>query len=368
MYRYFVVNNHKLTSSTLLLTLKKDVLAKDFVFLPGQYVTISFKRNGRPTPARCFSIANSPTEKDIIQLSIRIRGRYTGRVAELNIGDEVQVRGPFGSFVFDENIDKDVVMLAGGMGIAPLISIVHYVSNINLTNKINLLYSCKDQDDVPFIEQLTDLMSSNQNFKITLSISGGLVDKLTKYNVISGRITPEVIDANINNSYAGKRFFICGPPQFMNSMASILHKKGVSAGNIMMETFSQGPNSQTGKIRSWPMNIYAFGAIGVVLGGLAVMISDILNILPSNSALGSSSLVDSNNATNSRQAELDNLVNSLPLVTNPAPLSPSAASSGTQQTSSSTSAPTTTTAPTATKTTPAPVCTTSQSTGLTTCI
>ena len=370
MYKYIVSDNQRLTASTLLLTVKKTSKTKPFSFRPGQYATINFKRNGRFTPARCFSIANSPLEKDILQFSIRIRGSYTNRMTELKVGDEVQIRGPFGSFVFDEDRDKDLVLMAGGMGIAPLISIVHYASNIGISNKINLIYSCKDQDDVPFVEQLTDLSKTNQNFKITYAISDGPIDKFSNFNASSGRITPEIIWQTINGEYFKKSFFICGPPSFMKAMTKILLDKGVPASNIRTETFSQGANRQTGKLRSWPNNIYALGAIGVVLASLVITVKDLLNTLPTAAYSTSSSLVDSTYSTNSRQTELDKLVNGLPSVNNPAPATDAANGTGqpSSSKSSTTTNPVTVTKPTpVTTTTPStPKCTTTQS-GNTTC-
>ena len=384
MYKYIVSDNQKLTNSTMLLTISKAPKTKPFIFKPGQYVAVSFKRKGRPTPARCFSIANSPTQKNILQFSIRIKGRYTNKMSELAVGDEVMVRGPFGSFVFDENRDNDVVLIAGGMGIAPLISIVHYASNIGLSNKIILIYGISSQDDVPFVEQLTDLMKSNQNFKTTFVISSGPTDKLTSQNVESGRITPEIIQHVANGEYSSKRFFICGPPVFMNAMTKILRGKDVPADYIMTEAFSQGSNRQTGKLLSWPNNIYALGAVGVVLASLVITVKDLLDTLPKSAYSTSSSLVDSKYSTNSRQAELDKLVNNLPILDNKAPATdatnnttqqPSTNNPSTNNTvvtpkSTSTSTPTApnnSTTPTTPTTPTAPKCTTSQS-GTVTCI
>lgn len=349
MYKYYVIGNQKLTASTLLLTLKKGSDTKPFMFRPGQYATLNFSRKGRLSPARCFSIANSPTDQGILQFSIRIKGRYTNRMTELAPGDEVQIRGPFGSFVFDEKRDLDVVMIAGGMGIAPLIGIVHYATNLGLSNKINLLYSVKNQDDVPFVEQLKDLTGSNPNFKTMFVISDGPNDKLADLGAKSGRITPEIINQTVGSSYLNKKFFICGPPAFMDAMSKTLHKKGVNSSNIFTEAFSQGPAEQTGKLRSWPNNIYVLGAAGVVLASLAITVKDILNTLPASSFSSSSSLMDSTYSINSRQNELDNLVNGLSGDDGGAPAS----------TTSTTPANTPTPAP-------APKCTTTQS-GVTTC-
>ena len=367
MYKYVVSDNHKITSTTLLLTLKKDHLTKPFYFQPGQYASISFKNKGRPSPVRCFSIVNSPHDQNKLQFSIRILGNYTKAVANLKVGDTVNVMGPFGGFIIDQDQDQDIVMIAGGIGIAPLISIIHYVSNIKLPNKINLIYSCKNQDDVPFIEQLMDLSDSNPNFKLDFVISDGPTDKLLNYKVEKGRITSQIVKNIIGNSLESKKFLICGPPHFMKAMTKNIIDLGADKRSIITEAFNGGPNGQPGNIRSWPFNIYVFGVVGVVLASFAVSLSDLLSNLPNSVLLGTSSLVDSSNSTNSRQNELDNLVNGLPSVTTTIPASPAAIEATGQ--SSNPSSGTTNTAPTTPVVQPktTPKCTTSQS-GVTTCI
>jgi ferredoxin-NADP reductase len=144
MYKYYVENSEKITPTTLLLTLKRYPSTRNFAFQPGQYAAISFKHNGRPTPARCFSIANSPTDDDVVQFSIRLKGRFTKALLDLKEGDRVNVRGPFGAFVLDADRDEDVVMIAGGIGIAPFMGMIQYASAVELSNKMKLIYSCRN--------------------------------------------------------------------------------------------------------------------------------------------------------------------------------------------------------------------------------
>jgi ferredoxin-NADP reductase len=323
-------------------------------------------------------MVNSPHDQSHLQFSIRILGDYTKAVTELKVGEHVQILGPFGGFVIDENRDLDIVMLAGGIGITPLISIVHYVSNLQLPNKIKLIYSVKSQDDIPFVKQLNDLAASNPNFSVYFVISEGPVDKLTGCKVYSGRVTSEIIDETLGKQYEGRKYFVCGPPQFMKAISRTLKSSGVGGNSIVTESFHGGANGQPGNIRSWPFNIYVFGAVSIAAASLAVMLNDLIARLPASSMWGTSSLLDSSNSTNSRQAELDKLVNGLPS-------SPSsggstdaaskAASQNTSATSTSGGSSTATSATSATNTAPAtttttvstPKCTTTQS-GVTTCI
>src|ERR1019366_1337257 len=139
-------NAEKITKSTLLLTLRRDPAERPLAFQPGQYAAISYEINGRKAATRCFSIVSSPTEQDILQFGIRIRGHYTTALTGIKQGDKVSVAGPFGGFVFDVSSDKQSIFMAGGIGITPFIRIMRYNAKLNSDNNITLLYSCATQD------------------------------------------------------------------------------------------------------------------------------------------------------------------------------------------------------------------------------
>ncbi len=251
---------------------------------------------------------------------MRTRGRFTKALTGLKSNDIVKVRGPFGGFVFDAERDKDIVLVAGGIGITPFMSMVRYASTIRAENKIVLIYSCATQDDVPFGSELMQLEHQNPNLRIIFLIGDGPTDKLAAKHVMSGRVSPQVLDvATDGGNYTDKTFFLCGPPPFMNAVLGTLKTKDVNRSQIMTEAFSQGSRRQTGQIRSWPYNMYISGAVGLSLGGLTVMISDLLRNLPPSTLLDSPSDTSSATLTNGRQTDLDSLVNTLPALKNNAP-------------------------------------------------
>ncbi|MBW4061461.1 FAD-dependent oxidoreductase [Candidatus Saccharibacteria bacterium] len=140
--------SEQINASTLLVTLRSRDANQLIAFQPGQYAAISFFKGGRPTPARCFSIVSSPTEQEILQFSMRTRGPFTRGLSAAQIGDVVDVRGPFGCFVLDIARYTDVVLLAGRIGITPFMSVASFATSIQATKRIALLYSCTTQDDM----------------------------------------------------------------------------------------------------------------------------------------------------------------------------------------------------------------------------
>ncbi len=375
MHKYYVGAVDQLTPSTIRLRLKLKPGSKPIKqFEPGQYAAINFKRRMRPSVARCFSIVTSPHDPTQLQFSMRARGKFTTALSHLEEGDEVDVRGPYGGFVFDPDRHSDSIFIAGGIGITPFMSMMAYATETQSPRHLQLLYGVQTQDDVPFLEELKDFTNRNPNLRVTLAVDRGETNKLAPLGVEMGRISPELIRRTLENG--GKTVFICGPPPFMNGMVKTLMSYGVPKDRIITEAFNQGSHRQTGKVVSWPQNMYVLGALGVGMGSLAVMVSDILNNLPSNLA-DEDAATEALHAGNTRQQEIDTLVNSLTLADN-RPDSPKLATAlkeakDASTTTTATVQPTTVTTPnpTATQPTPAPVlqpkCTTTQS-GVTTCV
>lgn len=386
MYDYTVIENQQLTPSTILVTLKRDADSRLFAFQSGQYAALSLTtKRGRPTPARCFSIVSSPTEPDILQFSTRPRGHFTKAMSRLTSGRPVRVMGPFGHFVVDAERDDQLVFIAGGIGITPFISMIRFATVTAKNQKITLIYSNQSQTDVPFAEELQQLEKENPNFTVIFVIGSGPTTSFHSRFVPRGRITPEVLEAAVFGIFDNKSYFICGPAPFMNAMVKTLLAKGAKADRVATEAFSQGSKQKTDKLRIFPLNIYIVGSLGVIMSSFIVMILDLLKTLPPASYLGpSATIVTQKTLTNSRQNDLDQLVNALPLTPSSAPVTAAVTKSNEAVTAAAAAtAQATQTAQTATPTTvvatkapapaptpaPAPVqtCTTTQS-GVTTCI
>ena len=110
------MSNYKLkdikwmSQDSILLTLEPKSDKDKLDFYPGQYLTIGFRKFGRPSPVRCFSIVSSPNSNNL-QLGIRVYGIFTKSLAHLKPGTNMFVQGPFGNFVIDEEQDKNIIML-----------------------------------------------------------------------------------------------------------------------------------------------------------------------------------------------------------------------------------------------------------------
>lgn len=235
-YEYFVEST-SINFGVLLLTLRAKNPNDRFPFAPGQYVSIGFKRGGRPTPVRCFSIVSSPNETKL-QFGMRIHGHFTRAAARLQPGDKVKVNGPFGDFTFSQD-DRQIVMLAGGIGITPFISMVRYATEARLPMNITLLYTSRSAN-TPFANELLELADKNPRLRIYFfNTSEGRTPASTQLaKFINGSITQAHLERLTTGAYAGSSYFICGPKGFMKGMQKGLERSGVDASYIITESFA----------------------------------------------------------------------------------------------------------------------------------
>ncbi|HRJ91087.1 MAG TPA: FAD-dependent oxidoreductase [Candidatus Saccharibacteria bacterium] len=395
MSGYTITSVEKITRSTLLVSLQHEDGAP-ILFQPGQYAAINGYRNKRPMPVRCFSIVSSPTEQDVLQFSMRVRGKFTTALSGLNVGDRVDVQGPYGGFVLNTHLDQHVVLLAGGIGITPFMSMLRFVDITKAPTTVDLLYSSASQDDIPFGDEIVARASANALLRPLFVVDQGDTNKYSKQFMASGRVTDEVIKNHIGEklSDVNTAFYICGPPPFMNAVLKTLQGLGVPKNRIRTEAFSQGPNRQTGKVVDWPFSMYAMGAASMSLASFAILIADIAKSVPSDDSIELQKRLTAELSTNNRQADLDDIIASMPSEKTSAKSSTALkkaiasakkraqqssgstssvvyydvpSSSGSSSTSSGSNTPSTPSTPSTPTTPTTPVCTTSQS-GVKTCV
>ncbi|HEY8998777.1 MAG TPA: FAD-dependent oxidoreductase [Candidatus Saccharimonadales bacterium] len=245
MANKFTVQSTRINAGILLLTLTPTSEKDRLRFAPGQYAAISFKRNGRPTPVRCFSIVSSPNDR-WLQFAIRILGPFTQAAAQLQPGDKVSVEGPFGDFTLDEEHDEQVVMLAAGIGITPFISMLRYATEEQLAIPITLLFTNRSLKNMPFKEELLALVQANPRLRLYFFVTGSEVDMMPSYDnvrFIAGSITQTYVERLTAGAFQGSTYFICGPKGFMKGMRKELRRNHVDETRVITESFTQATKS-----------------------------------------------------------------------------------------------------------------------------
>ncbi|MCB9811977.1 hypothetical protein H6783_03625 [Candidatus Nomurabacteria bacterium] len=279
VYRYTVIENKLLTPTvrSIVMSARKD--SKPLLFEPGQYASFSLHDSLRPTANRCFSIASSPRDRYRLEFSARTGGAYTNALARLTAGATVDVRGPYGDFIFKDHEQSDLVFLAGGIGITPFMSMMRYAADLSLPNKQHLIFSCRSQDDIPFFSELRELQQRNPNLRLTLVIAGGPTDKLAGLEVLTGRMDEAAL-RELRPDITAPTYMICGPSGYIAAMQNLLTRAGVPSGQIRSESFSQGRARRGSALMRWPLNAYALSGLSLIAAGAFVVGSDLSQTLP----------------------------------------------------------------------------------------
>jgi ferredoxin-NADP reductase len=240
MHRYAarVSATRDLSPTVLELTLKRPDGSAFPYFLPGQYATLSFPANKVLRAERSFSIASAPTTPTSLSFGIRIGGRYTKELRALKPGDDARVALPFGRFTFDPSADKRVLLIAGGIGVTPFISMIRTATAERLPNSITLLYSVRSKEDMPYRAELDALDRANPNFRYAIAVSIGPIPDSPYFT--SGYINAELIAGALEGHADEFSFFLCGPPPFMAAMVNALKRNNVAQHRIRTERFSAG--------------------------------------------------------------------------------------------------------------------------------
>jgi len=180
---------------------------------------------------RHFTISSSPNE-DFLMLSTKIRDSpYKQRLSTLEKGDKVNVSGPEGEFVLPEDNSKSIIFLSGGIGVTPFRSMIKYVIEEELPVKIIMFDSNKNQQNILFKREFDNWASLNENLKIiyTLSDDNSNANKVSgteEWKGENGRIDKEMILKYVDNNVLNNSiFYICGPPEMLKSMQSLLEKE-----------------------------------------------------------------------------------------------------------------------------------------------
>jgi ferredoxin-NADP reductase len=186
-----------------------------FDYKAGQYILVSLTVDGSLV-TKPLTLSSSPTE-DHIEFTKKLTGHPFSNVLDnMNIGDSAVISGPFGKMTFEGEHEK-VVLLSGGIGITPMISICKYCTDMHIDSNIVLIYSNKTENDLVFRKELDEMMHINSNLKIVYTLTRAS-ESWTGYKE---RVSDKMIMNEVPD-YMERRFYICGPPEMVHSMEEML--------------------------------------------------------------------------------------------------------------------------------------------------
>ncbi|MBE7081145.1 MAG: hydrogenase [Clostridiales bacterium] len=142
---------------------------KPFIHKPGQCAMLSMPGVGEAL----FSITSSPTNKEYVEFSIKKCGCVTSWLHAAEVGQQITVRGPYGNGfpVETEFKGQDMLFIAGGIGLAPVRSVINYVRD-NRANygKVDIVYGSRSKDDLVFFKEIIDEWKADSSINVHLTI------------------------------------------------------------------------------------------------------------------------------------------------------------------------------------------------------
>jgi len=222
-------------------------------FEPGQFLTFNLPIPAEPKPiVRCYSLSDSPNHPDYYRVSIKRvppprdqpeipPGRSSNYFHDqLNVGDIVDVKAPSGHFYLDTSAHSPVVLIGGGVGLTPVLSMLNTIAESGSKRETHFFYGVVNRGDHAFPEHLNTIAREHENIHLHVCYSKpGKSDIEGEHFQHNGRVSvdlfKEVLESN-NFDY-----YLCGPPPMMNSLVKDLEEWGVPEKNIHFEAF--GPAS-----------------------------------------------------------------------------------------------------------------------------
>lgn len=155
-----------------------------------------------------FSITSSPTNKEYQEFSIKKCGELTSYLHDLQVGDEITVRGPYGNnFPVDTELKgKNLLFIAGGIGLAPLRSVINYVlDNRTDYGTVDILYGSRSADDLVKLEEIQTEWANAENVNVHLTIDR----EQEGWDGHVGFVPSYLKELNFTTD---KTALVCGPP------------------------------------------------------------------------------------------------------------------------------------------------------------
>jgi propane monooxygenase reductase subunit len=202
-------------------------------FNAGQYVDIGIP--GSEDEHRSFSMANAPGEPGRLEFMIKLyeQGRFSGMLANgtgIAVGDELTCTGPFGMFTLRDSSPRRLVFIAGGAGMAPVLSLLRSMAEKGTQRPATFYYGARTADDLFALDEIERLGGLLPDFTFVPALSEA------EWDGEEGLIT-DVVD-RLEDDLADVDAYLCGPPPMVDAAIALLERRGVPEAHIYFDRFT----------------------------------------------------------------------------------------------------------------------------------
>jgi len=236
--RLTVIGKSLVAADVLRVVLKPAVRGECFCeFMPGQYLELWLPDSA--LMSRAYSIANAPEGDGSIELHVRRvdGGRFTHwAFSDMNVGDEVQARGPLGAFTMRSLPDAPLLFVAGGTGIAPVLSLLRQQARSLPERDMVLVWGGKRADGFYAIEQLVSLLDQAPRLAIVLAADEGVPSSShARISAVAGTVVDVLVQRP--ELVPGRDIYAAGPAPMLRELGHWLDRIGVHRARIHFDSF-----------------------------------------------------------------------------------------------------------------------------------
>jgi propane monooxygenase reductase component len=212
--------------------------AEQFDFKPGQYVDIAVPGTDEH---RSFSMATTPSDEIEFLIKKYPGGRFSALLdGELAVGDRLSLTGPYGSSTLKDGHVLPVVCVAGGAGMAPILSILRHLKETGSTRPVRFYYGARTAADLFYLEAIEELGAQLTGFEFIACLSESAQAESSKggdgLQVEEGNVTDivERREAELHRS----EVYLCGPPPMVDAALTLLEASNVPKDQVFYDKFT----------------------------------------------------------------------------------------------------------------------------------
>ncbi len=214
-------------------------------FLPGQYAEL-FIPETEPEEHRAYSMANTTTSDERAEFIIKVYpgGKFSGLLdGELEVGQRMKMKVPFGVFTLREKSEGDMVFIGGGSGMAPILSILRHMAEKGIERKATYYYGARTSKDLIYLDEMKELEERLSGFRFVPALSEP--EDGEEWEGETGLIT-EVVE-RLEEDLSASEAYLAGPPPMIDAALPVLMKKGVEEESIYFDKFTITAHDEEGE-------------------------------------------------------------------------------------------------------------------------
>lgn len=201
-------------------------------FKPGQFVWLTLGRSPFSIVEHPFSISSCPADRPRISFIIKEVGDFTSGIGSTPPGAPAYIDGPHGHIYLPDGDEAGVTFIAGGVGLAPILSMLRQLRADRDTRPLQLIYGNRSEEQIMYRDELADMVA-----ELDLEVLHVLSEPPSGWNGATGVIDETLLRDELDRG-AGRLYVICGPGAMIESVEDILRRLGVPKSRVLAEKFN----------------------------------------------------------------------------------------------------------------------------------